>query len=232
MADSSTPAKAELRELDASGNEANRSKWVTVQFNPESLKVAFANQVTPQSGNGTAAQDGTNSRQFTGSGTTKLTLSIWFDVTAGHKPPGTGEIDDVRRLTQGVAYFITPNPAQGAPPRPPLVRFLWGSFRFDGMMDSLEENLEFFSPEGKPLRASMNLSLSQQSIELFHFNETSGKGPGARPMTQAPAGTNLPDLAGAAGQANNWQKIAAANGIENPRFLDTGRLIDLNVIRK
>ena len=79
------------------------------------------------------------------------------------------------------------------------------SFKFDGLMDSLEETLEFFSPEGKPLRASLALSLSQQSIE-FSFAETNGEGgaastgatagtPGTTPMEEAPAGSNFQDIA-------------------------------------
>ena len=42
-------AKAELQELDASSNPINPDKTCQVQFNPETLKVTFANQlVQPQ----------------------------------------------------------------------------------------------------------------------------------------------------------------------------------------
>ena len=75
-------------------------------------------------------------------------------------------MDDVRKLTQKVAYFITPQKRRRIRSKlvPPGVRFLWGSFQFDGIMESLEESLEFFSPEGKPLRASIDAHLSQQKI--------------------------------------------------------------------
>ena len=56
---------------------------------------------------------------------------------------------------------------------PPAVRFLWGSFQFDGLMDSLEESLEFFSNDGRPLRASMSLTLSQQKIQAFKIRNES-----------------------------------------------------------
>jgi nucleoid-associated protein YgaU len=36
-------------------------------------------------------------------------------------------------------------------------------------------------------------------------------------------------LAAAAGQASRWQAIAEGNGIENPRRLAPGQLIDMNV---
>jgi hypothetical protein len=122
---------------------------------------------------------------------------------------------------------------------PPAVRFVWGSFQFDGLMDSLEETLEFFSQQGKPLRASCAVTLSQQKIQ-FAFRDTGGPDaggpgggggastPGTKPLAQAPAGSTVQGLADSAGKGD-WQGIAAANGIENPRLLAAGALLDLNV---
>jgi nucleoid-associated protein YgaU len=36
-------------------------------------------------------------------------------------------------------------------------------------------------------------------------------------------------LADGAGMGVDWRQIASANGIENPRLLQPGQLIDLNV---
>lgn len=225
MAESVNLAKAELRQLDADfANEINPENWAKVQFNPETLKVTFANQIATPSGAGD--QSGTPARQFVGAGTTKLALQLWFDVNAP-LPEGQSQVDDVRKLTQKVAFFITPQ-EEGDKFVPPAVRFLWGSFQFDGIMDSLEESLEFFSAEGKPVRASMSLGLTQQKITKFIFRDTgaapgAGATPGTRPLTQAPAGSTLQGMAGP-----NWQGVAQANGIENPRMLQPGQLIDLN----
>ena len=79
---------------------------VEVQFNPESLKVTYANQlVQPQGGDQASGNAG---RQFVGAGTTKLALQLWFDVNAMEKDP----VDDVRRLTQKVVYFMTPRESE------------------------------------------------------------------------------------------------------------------------
>ena len=40
-----------------------------------------------------------------------------------------------------------------------------------GLIDSIEESIEFFSPEGKPLRASVSLGLSQQTILVADFGD-------------------------------------------------------------
>jgi hypothetical protein len=250
--------RAELRELDADfQNPINKDRWAKVQFNPETLKVTFANQVAQ--GSGAGDQRGPQARQFVGAGTTKLALQLWFDVTA--YPSGAAPADDVRRLTQRVAYFITPKPigqqgggGGGAPAggqqgggggqsqqpqfAPPAVRFIWGSFQFDGIMEQLEETLEFWSPDGRPLRASVSLGLSQQKITEFAFNDTqrasgasrgpaAGATPGTTPLAQASAGATLPGLAANVGVGASWQSIAAANRVEDPLRLAPGQLLDL-----
>jgi len=248
MADPVRLEKAELRELKpGTAEELPGGKRVTVQFNPETLKVSYANQLVTPEGGGGSDRSGTPARQFVGAGTTKLALQLWFDATAP-LPEGVPATDDVRKLTEGVAYFITPK-AEGTQFIPPGLRFLWGSFQFDGLVDSLEETLEFFSPEGRPLRAGVALNLSQQKISAFAFRDaraaqgasppgrggglgfgasvSAGFSAGTRPLTPAPAGIGLPALADAAGLGDRWQEIAARNGIENPRLLPTGRLLDL-----
>jgi hypothetical protein len=165
-------------------------------------------------------------------------LQLWFDVTV-LQPGASGFVNDVRKLTAKVARFITPT--QDARDRnkfvPPKVRFGWGSFQFDGLMESMEESLEFFSNDGRPLRASVSLALTQQKIAEFVFRPTSGPAaappgagsPGQQPLTPAPAGSSVQQLAATSGKGSDWKQIAEANAIENPRLLSPGLLLDLNL---
>ncbi|QWF19495.1 LysM peptidoglycan-binding domain-containing protein [Lysobacter capsici] len=219
--------KAHLYELDQSfAKEKDGGRKVEVQFNPETLKVTFANQIVqPQGGDQAAGNAG---RQFVGAGTTKLALQLWFDVTAMEKDA----VDDVRRLTQHVVYFMTPQPSEQDPKKlaPPGVRFHWGSFLFDGMVEGMEETLEFFSSDGKPLRSSITMTLSQQKILAAEFK---GEGkvpnqPGQAPLKSAKQGDSLQSMAGKNGKGD-WQGIASANGIEDPLRMPAGQLVDLNL---
>jgi len=164
-------AKAQLRQLDkACRREISPERNVTVQFNPETLKVNFANHVvTPP---GMAENPGGGAAQLVGAGVSTLAAQLWFDVTAPFVD-GEDQPDDVRRLTQKVAYFITPEQTEDDPPQyvPRQVRFLWGSFQFDGIMESLDETLELFSAEGKPLRASINIVISFHHIRDYAFGK-------------------------------------------------------------
>ena len=154
--------KDDLSDVKPSG------KVVEVQFNPESLKLSYANQIQTQANGSSNARpptgnqsQGTPARQFVGTGTSKLAVQLWFDVSAATSAPFM--VDDVRRLTGQVLYFMKPKPpaagARDAAQRtPPGIRFSWGDFLFDGIVESIEENVEFFASTGKALRASMTLS--------------------------------------------------------------------------
>ena len=85
-------AKAQLRELDASfEREINKQRWVTVQINPHELRTSFSHELGP---------------------TTRLDLRLTFAVDAP-APRGRRAPDDVRRLTERVAYFATPRASRG-----------------------------------------------------------------------------------------------------------------------
>lgn len=237
MPESMKLAKATLTELEEGSGDGSQEgseekekqagKKVEVQFNPETLKLSFSNQVD------TGDQSkGPSAMQFVKQGTTKLTMQLWFDVTAVTE--GGKKTDDVRKLTQEVIYFMN---AQGSKKDPkklilPAVRFHWGNFSFVGVVDSIEESIEFFSSEGIPLRSSLSLSMSQQKILMAKFKDRvqpgGGMAPGIKPLDQAQAGATVQSLADKLGKGGNWQEIAAANNIENPRLIPAGQLIDLH----
>ena len=91
--------------------------------------------------------------------TAKLSLELLFDTT------DTGS--DVRAQTFQIAQLMQPRPGprQEGEQRgvPAIVLFEWGSFVFEGYIDSYKETLDFFAPEGVPLRATLSLSLTEQA---------------------------------------------------------------------
>ena len=223
MPETPTLAKAQLFEVIlGDGDQATRrineaERTVTVQFNPETLKVAYSNTMTGED------QSGGSAAQFVSKSSTKLTVDLWFDVSA------LADENDVRELTKKVNYFITPQEKDDGL-APPAVCFLWGSFLFEGVMDSMSESLELFSAEGRPLRAKVSVSISSQDIQFKIQALAAGAAadvPGTTPQTQAQSGDSLQQLMGRDGSPSGWQDVAAANGIENPRLLDPGAFLDL-----
>ncbi len=217
-----TPGKPAVKKTHNAGDP----KQFVVQFNPQTLKLNYSNQKAG------GDQPGSSSMQFVGKGTTKLSMELWFDATLPQPDPALGQPNDVRTLTQQVSYFMTPQTVvvdgkEGL--APPGVRFQWGTFLFEGFVDSMDETLEFFSSDGRPLRASVSIGASQQEIV---FNPPpSGPGgpppaPGTKPLSMARQGDSVQQMAARAGQ-QDWKTVAERNGIENPRQVAAGALVNL-----
>ncbi len=209
--------KAFLQEItwNDRGRVVSEGRKVTVQFNPETLKVTFTNQIAGDDNRGGSAI------QFAGRGTTKLAFEMWFDVTAPQ--PGENTETDVRKLTKEVARFMkTTEEGSGEEVTytPPGVRFQWGSFLFEGVMESMEETLEFFSETGIPLRAGVSVSLAKQDVKVRIAQANAGAAnadsPGTRPQQQANEGETLHSaVARQGGNPEDTSRIAHENGIED-----------------
>ena len=220
-----TLQKAQLIELVNGG--PTQGKTVTVQFNPQSLKSNYSNQ----SSGGDQKQG--SSPQFVGTGVTKLSMELWFDVTLPAAAGTPNPNGDVRNLTKDITYFMSlqnTNSSDQQTRTPPKLKFQWGSFVFSGVMDSVDETIDLFSPDGVPLRANVAINLSKHDL-AYEFAASATGSPnstGATPLTAAKAGDSLPQMAAGAG-ISNWQGVAQANGITNPRLLQTGAMINLSI---
>jgi hypothetical protein len=198
-----------------SGQVETTGEKLYVQFNPQTLKVTYSNQKAG------GDQPGTAPIQFVGKGTTKLAVELLFDVT-GPMPDGSA-LDDVRDLTLRLAAYLEPKEGtEEGQYVPPGIRFGWAALQFDGVLDSMDETLEFFAPSGKPLRATVSLQISKQEIKVT----VPAGSPGTSEQHLVEDGETLQGAAAAAGRGD-WQNVAAANGIENPRMLQAGALVDL-----
>lgn len=232
-------AKARLVEIEFDANQQQfnpvaNGKSVTVHFNPESLKVSFSNE--NRGGN----QPGGGGGQFVGSGTSKMSVELFFDTTEA-----TGDVAnrDVRRITEQVVYFVKAKPPSGSGNSntnsnrvPPGLSFEWGSFIFRGVVNSMDETLDYFSEEGIPMRATVSLNITRQEIK-FEFGEpgqasggaaAGGPPPGTQPMDAARQGDSVQSMAAREGRSSDWKQIAAANGIDDPLRLEAGALVNLN----
>ena len=200
-----------------------------MQFNPQTLKVNYQNQKAGDD------QQGSAGVQYVGKGSTTLSVDLLFDVT---RPTGSEDqlegVTDVRDLTRPVNLFMR-DLEEGETEGeyiPPGVRFVWGSFLFEGVMNSMSETLEFFDPEGRPLRATVSISLSQQEIQFGRNQDFTPQGPspvaetgreGAGGPEERPPGaesaepTSVQQTAGEQGRQDDWKRIAEDQDIENPR---------------
>jgi hypothetical protein len=219
-------AKAALTaKTDQSGREipVAAREWLPVDFNPETLKLSITNAM------------GANTKrrkkeppQFVTDSTAKLSVELVFDSTTYG--------NDVRETTSLVAQMMKPKgTAQQQQKKkgiPAIVIFEWGTFLFEGYIESFNETLDFFAAEGVPLRSTVSLSITEQDDP---FRAASGDGfsdvgllddvlPTAAPPVPLGGDRSVDDLALESGDPAAAGRIAAANGVENRRFPEVASL--------
>ena len=109
------------------------------------------------------------------------------------------------------------------------MRFQWGTFLFEGVIESLNESLEYFSEDGTPLRGKVSVGLTRQEIKYEGGRQTAGNlgsFSSGRPRQPVTDGQAAQSVAERAGKGDDWPQVAAANGIENPRSPAPGSFLD------
>jgi LysM repeat protein len=113
--------------------------------------------------------------------------------------------------------------------RPPWVKFHWGTHlhSFRAVITSATVQFTYFSHEGVPLRASVDLSLVQYEADgnWGPQNPTSGT-PEPNRTHRVQTGETLDRIAATYyGDSTQWRDIARLNSITDPLDLSPGRLI-------
>jgi hypothetical protein len=193
---------------------------LTVHFNPASLAYSVENSVAQQSGGPKKVQ---YVAQFSG----KLTMDLQFDTT------DTGS--DVRTFTNQVALFMqatgnaqaaaqnaappsSSSGSQSAPAKaPPVLQFQWGSYNFQGIMDSFKETIDFFSADGVALRALVSIGLSRQD-QVFDEGQNFSSATTAGSLVPSGSSDSAQSLATRGGDPNAARQLGADNGLESLRF--------------
>lgn len=202
----------------ASFSIQDREESFAVHFNPDSLQYTISNKMK-NTGSGNSA------KQYVDASTGKLSMELIFDTT------DTGE--DVRLHSGRVARLMEPG---GNDNVPPVVEFEWGLYSFAGMMEKYKETIDFFSSQGVPLRARINLTLASQD-NVFEGGSredratTRGsladRGEEDRVLTASPPdsdGRGVSQVAAKAGNPAAGRDLAAHNNLENMRFPDQAPL--------
>jgi len=160
-----------IRQTDA-GHEDDDNKTIDVHFNPVSLQYVISNTLK-KVGRGDSA------KQQVSQSTGKLTMDLVFDTTH--------EGYDVRSDTIKVARYLKPVNKDL-----PIVKFIWGTFSFQGMFESYKETIDFFSAEGVPLRASLNITLASQDIVFAADAHEASENEATNQSTKPPANLQPP----------------------------------------
>lgn len=215
---SSRLVKALIEVLDGEGNRKDEPEELPVMFNPTEYSLDKQLNIDQKEVAGqTAPTD-----QFVSGNAETLSTEFFFDTLESG--------DDVRKKhTDRIDSLLVAHPSQNQnAPEPPKCRFIWGSLIFKGRLKSAKKTFTMFDRDGVPVRAKVQVTFEGSRIleeESSAAQEQSGDGTRSHTVTE---GDTLWDIAGSAyGDPEQWRRIADANGVENPRTLQVGRVLEI-----
>lgn len=134
--------KAELHDCDRGGK-------LTVLFNPKEFTVEKQVQWTQKEG----AMTDEPPEEFTKPTPANLTVTLHFD-TYEQKSSVMQYTSQVEKL----ALIISKEK-----PRPPLCKFVWGKFVFQGVVESVQQKFTMFLRDGTPVRCEATVKMKKAS---------------------------------------------------------------------
>ena len=196
-------------------------------YNPTSFSVSYSTSY--DAGQKTETAD--TSKKFNKVNPQTLTMELFFDGT-GASPSSTDltskvtnalGVGSVNTVDAQIAAFLKLAKIDGEEHQPPFVMVIWGTFIMTGVLTSANVTYKMFAPNGRPLRATMNITIQENvSLDLL------GKilklfSPDLSKSIVVKEGDTLPLLcAQEYNDASLYVKIAEVNNLKNYRKLKQG----------
>ena len=204
--------------FEATGKEPKPgTKIVDVHFNPTSLRISLTNQF----GEGPPQQHAKPT-------TTKLDVELVFDTTDSGNDV-RGDTEKLRKKATANATAKS-NASSGKDDNHSLalVFFCWGTTKYLGLIESMTETLDYWSSDGVPMRAAVQLSM--KGVEKDALSPAGGRSSayGTNPVpdlqdvgrvtaVDVPESTGTTGVATEGGDPGAGRMLAANNGLENMR---------------
>ena len=202
--------------------QPEKGEKIPCLFNPTELSFSRTNSWSAPEMPG----KGVPTLNYTGAQSGSMTLRLFFDTTDGGNPVTT-YTDQLLGLMEVDSSLPGTNENTNNA-RPPWVQFNWGSMHsFKAVVSSASVSFTYFSSQGTPLRATVDLTLTQyEDGKVFGpQNPTSGT-PHPQRAHRVQPGETLDRIAATHyGSPTNWRAIAEINGIEDPLALKPGRVL-------
>jgi LysM repeat protein len=191
-------------------------------FNPTELSFSRSNSWSAPDMPG----KGVPTLNYTGAQSGSMSLRLFFDST-DEGAPVTNYTDQLLALME-IDTSLPGSNENTNNARPPWVQFHWGSMHsFKAVVSSASVSFTYFSSQGVPLRADVDLTLTQyEDGKVFGpQNPTSGT-PHPHRSHRVQPGETLDRIAATYyGNPTHWRRIAELNGIEDPLALRPGRIL-------
>lgn len=231
--------RAEWARVSEDGSVQRTVQTHPVQYNPKELSL----EKGVQFGEITIPGLDAPLQQFVRGQAEKLTVELFFDTTEG----GMGR--DAASVTTQTDHIYKLVKVESDSHAPPIVTFIWNRHfsgdtltagsgnqlrnSFTGVVERLQQRFTLFSPEGVPLRATVNMVLREYRTLEEQLNQLRLNSPERTHSHVLQAGEDLSSVAGKYYQRpEDWRHIADANTIEDPRRLVPGTVLSIPALTR
>lgn len=117
--------------------------------------------------------------------------------------------------------------------QPPVVCFVWGQFQFEGKVEHASVQYTMFTPNGVPVQARVQLRISgEEKAATQAARQNTPQSPDRTKERTLAQGDQLWMIAGQEYcDPGKWKVIAEANGILNPRALESAAVLKVPSIK-
>ncbi len=162
--------------------------------------------------------------QFVHGNLRTLELELFFDSFEEHKHSSrtvTGAHTDVRKLTQKIVDLMAIERETHAPP---VVVFSWGGLNFTGVVSRVNQRFTMFLDSGIPVRARLQVTFQEWKTAVQEAKEVRRQTSDYTRRYRLAQGETLAQVAATFYRDPTlWRPIAIANGIDDPRRIETAR---------
>ena len=202
-----TLEKAKLINVD-------KNETYNVLFNPKEYSVQKSVQWEPHKAPGLDTPE----QEFTSGNPAVMSVELFFDSYEKNTDVRSEHTDKIYKLA-----LVDPDKH-----RPPLVMFSWGGFTFKGVLESLSIRYTMFLPDGKPCRATANLSIKEAQTAKEQLEANPRNSPDHTKRRTVKTGETLALIAHEEyDDPAEWRRIADANNIMDPREVKPGTVLTL-----
>lgn len=188
-----------------------KDETIEVLFNPNEYVIEKGNQFTWEKIPGLSAPVA----QFISGEAMTLTMDLFFDTYEDQK--------DVRDYTSKITKLLDVDKDLHAPP---VCRFVWGSLDFKGVIEKVGLKFTMFLSSGIPVRATVNVTFRAVMSMTEQFQAIPRQSSDRTKQKTIKQGEHLWIIASQEYEEPGfWREIAKANGIDNPRIMETGKQV-------
>lgn len=212
--------KAKIEVLDNNGKKTDE---IEVLFNPSQYTLSDSAEYNVTS----LPTSDTPQLSFGGGKASTLNMELFFDTSPVLTPDAStsSKASDVSKNVKAFEELVY---IKGNLHAPPIVKFVWGSLSFKGVVAEIKSTFTKFMESGMPVQAKVEVSLTA----YYEPSESKRKAPFESPdrtkcrMTREDY--TIWDIArNEYGDMSKWKIIAKANNISNPLDISPGTILEV-----